>query len=159
MPFVEHAGKQVVPLWINGEARSLQPERLIDVISATEGRVAHYAQGADEADAIAAVEAAAAAFPTWSQTSHAERRRILLRAADLMESRIEQLAQMQVLETSCMIELGRFLALSGAETTREIAAATTVALTGTVPPVDSDGLYLSVKHPVGPVLIIPPWNR
>ncbi|KAK7739093.1 hypothetical protein SLS62_011315 [Diatrype stigma] len=158
MPFVEHAGKQVVPLWVNGEARPLQPERYIEVIHAAEGRLAHYAQGADEADALAAVEAAVAAFPAWSQTSHAERRRILLRAADLIESRIEQIAQMQVLETSCMIELGRFLVFRGAETTREIAAATTVALTGAMPPVEGDSLYLSVRHPVGPVLIIPPWN-
>lgn len=63
MTLVEHAGKQVVPLWINGEAYPLKPERFIEVMNAAEGRLAHYAQGGDEAGAVAAVEAAAAAFP------------------------------------------------------------------------------------------------
>lgn len=158
MAFVEHSGKQVVPLWINGEARPLQPSRFIEVVNASEDRVAHHAQGADVADAIAAVEAAATAFPLWSRTPHGERRRVLLKVADLMESRGEALAQMQVLETSCMLDYGRFMSQHGTETIREIAAATTAALTGTLPPTDASGLYLSVKRPVGPVLIIPPWN-
>src|SRR5215218_575006 len=48
--------------------------------------VANVAAGGRE-DAHRAIEAAAGAFPAWSQSPPAERQRIFLKAADLLEAR------------------------------------------------------------------------
>src|SRR5690242_2621301 len=50
-------------------------------------------------DARAAVEAAAAAFPTWSSRSAGERRQILDRAAELMMERQQDIAAIVTDET------------------------------------------------------------
>jgi len=51
------------------------------------GAVASEAAAASEADAAKVVEAAERAFPAWSETGPGERRRLLLKAADLLEAR------------------------------------------------------------------------
>src|SRR5476651_749108 len=51
------------------------------------GAVASEAAAAGTVDVAKAVEAASRAFPAWSQTGPAERRALLLKAADLLESR------------------------------------------------------------------------
>ena len=51
------------------------------------GEVATRAAAAKADDAIAAAEAAAEAFPAWSALGPHERRKKLLRAADLLEAR------------------------------------------------------------------------
>ena len=46
-----------------------------------------------EADVLAAVEAAKAAFPIWSRMSIEKRHRILLKVAELIEERLDDLAK------------------------------------------------------------------
>src|ERR671915_450565 len=60
--------------------------------------VANVPAGSRE-DARRAIEAAAAAFPGWSETPPAERQRIFLKAADLLEARQEDVASWLTRET------------------------------------------------------------
>ena len=110
MTFIEHSGKRIVPLWINGQAPAPEPSRLLEVTNAREARIVHHTQEADANDARAAVDAAAVAFKTWKLSRHSDRRDIILRAADLFVERQEQLAEAQVLETSWPRELAYSLA-------------------------------------------------
>lgn len=158
MAFIEHSGKQVIPTWMNGKAQPLEPSRFLQVTNAREDRVVHFAQGADAADARAAVDAAAEAFKTWRYSRHNERREMLLRAAYIMDSKKEGLAAAQVLETSCTFEYARFMPVLASGILREIAGCITSALTGSLPPMDVEGYGLVMKQPIGPVLCIPPWN-
>ncbi len=50
------------------------------------GEVASRAAAATVADANAACDAAAAAFPKWSATGPSARRKILMKAADILEA-------------------------------------------------------------------------
>ncbi len=50
-------------------------------------------------DAARAVEAAAAAFPAWSQSLPAERQAIFLKAADILESRRDEVVGQLARET------------------------------------------------------------
>ena len=54
-----------------------------------------YVAAAGKADVDKAVKAAEAAFPKWSSMAAADRGRILLRLADLIESRAEELATLE----------------------------------------------------------------
>ena len=54
---------------------------------------------ADAEDVDRAVQAAAAAFPAWSKVTPRDRGRMLLRIADALEARTEELARLIALET------------------------------------------------------------
>lgn len=72
-------------LWIDGEARQGEADSY-DVINPADESIVAAAPRASLADALAAVEAAARAFPAWSRTSAKERSALLLRSAELIES-------------------------------------------------------------------------
>jgi len=63
-----------------------------DRVNPISGEVATRAAAASVADARAAADAAAAAFPKWSAIGPSERRAKLNHAADLLESRAAQFA-------------------------------------------------------------------
>ena len=156
---VKQGDRDVVPLWINGEALPLASERIYEVINAAEDKIVHYGQSASVEDAKAACDAAAAAFPSWSQTPYWKRREILLKAAEIIESRAEQIGAMQSLETSCTVNYGQFLPKTCAPIIREVASQISTALTGSLPPLfDGQTRVLVQKEAVGVVLLIPPWN-
>jgi hypothetical protein len=62
------------------------------------------AGGAKEAQV--AIEAAAAAFPAWSQTTPAERAKLFFKAAEIVKRRRTEIARVLALETGSTISLG-----------------------------------------------------
>jgi acyl-CoA reductase-like NAD-dependent aldehyde dehydrogenase len=122
------------------------------------GEPASKASAASVADAVAAVDAAAKAFPAWSAEGPAKRRAILMKAADLMEQRAQQFGAIMTAETGCVSWWGPFNCGLAASMLREAAALTT-QITGEVVPSNVPGaLSMSVRQPVGVVLGIAPWN-
>ena len=62
------------------------------------GKIATEAAAAGPADVAKVVEAASRAFATWSETGPGERRALLLKAADLMETRVADFAKLMTEE-------------------------------------------------------------
>ena len=109
-------------------------------------------------DADAAVEAAANAFPVWSEFGPSARRGILLKAADLLQARTPQFAEIVAAETGATAGWGAFNVMLAANMLREAAALTT-QITGEVIPSDKPGmLAMAIRRPAGVVLGIAPWN-
>lgn len=158
MVFVQVGDKQVVPIWINGDAQPIDESCLIEVVSSEQGKVVHYAQGATVETARKAVDASWAAFQSWKKTKYTTKRELLLRVADLYEERAEELVKWQVEETSCHPGFAHFNIKLAVENLRDFAGSLAVAMTGAIPPLAVEGLGIVVKEPIGPVLIIPPWN-
>lgn len=160
MPVTQkHEGFDVVPCWIKGKAIPLNSKSLIEVTSSAKGKTVHYAQAASLEDAKAAVDSAAETFKTFSEVPFNKRRELLMKAADILESRVDILAQYQMDETSCPETWARFNVVLAAKAIREIAASITVACTGQLPPPETGGAFCLVfKEPIGPVLSIAPWN-
>jgi acyl-CoA reductase-like NAD-dependent aldehyde dehydrogenase len=157
--FKQKDDKQVVPLWINGKNLSVQSGINFDVIQAVENKTVHYAQSATVEDAKVAIDAAATAFPAWSKTPLTQRREILLKAADLLIQRAQELGTMQALETSALAQFGIMLAHGGAATMKETAAQITAAFQGNVRHSENEALHaVSIRQPIGPILFISPWN-
>lgn len=158
MPFVQDStGQDVVPIWIDGKAGPLDSSRYIDVFSAAQGKVVHRAQAATEADAVRAADVAWTSFQSWKRTKPEYRRDMLLRVADLYESRADEIARWQVVETSCTEGFAHFNIKLAVGLIREFAGSLTTALVGDIPRI-SEGYGFVFKEPVGPVLLIPPWN-
>jgi acyl-CoA reductase-like NAD-dependent aldehyde dehydrogenase len=122
------------------------------------GEVATRAAAASVADARAAADAAAAAFPKWSAIGPSERRARLNKAADLLESRAARFASILTTETGATGGWGHFNVQLAANMLREAAAMTT-QISGEVVPSDVPGsLAMALRQPVGVVLGIAPWN-
>ncbi|KAM0517739.1 hypothetical protein ACHAPE_004713 [Trichoderma viride] len=160
MPFLTGPnGEQVVPIRINGASEPLDPTRLIPVESNGQDKIVHYAQSATPEIAVKAVEASHQAFLKWKNTSYVERRDLLLRAADVIDSWVDRFAQLQVEETSSTLAWGRAQTFMLTRFIREIATSISSATTGELPPLEQPGaLALVYKEPVGTVLTITPWN-
>ena len=115
------------------------------------------AAGLDDV-AKSVVDAASRAFVAWSQTGPGERRALLLKAADLMESRAADFVQPMIEEIGATAPWAGFNVHLAAGILREAAALTT-QITGEVIPSDKPGmLSLAMRQPAGVVLGMAPWN-
>jgi acyl-CoA reductase-like NAD-dependent aldehyde dehydrogenase len=111
-----------------------------------------------EADAIAAVEAAAAAFPEWSETGPNHRRNLLWKAAEIMTARAGEFGKLVTAETGATAGWGGFNAMLASGMLREAAAMTT-QIAGEIIPSDKPGnLALAMRVPAGVCVGIAPWN-
>ena len=120
--------------------------------------VATTAPAATKADAQRAVEAAAQAFTSWSQVGPGERRALLLKAAQAIESKGAALIAAMAAETGAAGPWAGFNVHLAADMLREAASITT-QISGEVIPSDVPGsLALAVRRPAGVVLGIAPWN-
>src|SRR5205085_9862464 len=105
-----------------------------------------------------AVEAAAAAFPAWSQSPPAERQRIFLKAADVLEGRLDDVVEQLARETGCSFGFGMFQ-MSFVPGLLRQAAALAYAPLGQIIPSDHPGtLAMGIRKPAGVVAAIAPWN-
>lgn len=122
------------------------------------GKVAWHVAAGKREDARRAIEAAAAAFPSWSATPPALRRNLFLKAADVMEQRQADIAKIIAEETGETFGWGMFNCIFTIGMLRE-AAAQAYGLIGEVIPTDlPDTTAMAIRQPVGVVVGIAPWN-
>ena len=151
------ADPAVVPLWINGEATTSSPPITFTVTSVSKPQETPItAQSADSDAATRAADAAWAAFGSWKKTSPQTRRDLLLRAASAYESRMQQLVEAQVHETSCTEPWAQMNVNYAIELLKETASRVT-GVAGEIPQViDHNKLALVFREPLGPILTIAP---
>jgi acyl-CoA reductase-like NAD-dependent aldehyde dehydrogenase len=107
---------------------------------------------------VLAVEAAAEAFKSWSQTGPGARRALLLKAADALEAKTPQFIDAVSAETGATGMWAGFNVMLAAGMIREAASLTT-QVAGEVIPSDVPGsLAMGMRQPAGVVLGIAPWN-
>jgi len=143
---------------IDGEERQAAGGGSYDRMDPFTGKLATRAAAAGVADAKAAVESAAAAFKTWSQTGPGERRAILLKAADVMAGKVGEFTTLMIEETGATAPWAGFNVMLASNMLREAASMTT-QISGEVIPSDKPGtLAMGIRQPAGVVLGIAPWN-
>lgn len=120
---------------------------------------------ASAADVDSAVEAAARAFKTWKLTPPAERARILWKIADLMEERIDLLAELETLDQGKALYVGRWAEIPGAIAQFRFFAGQATSTDGAVisssinyQPQGKEMRTWTQREPVGVVAAIVPWN-
>ncbi|MFZ5732930.1 MAG: aldehyde dehydrogenase [Pseudomonadota bacterium] len=129
-----------------------------DRLNPVTGDVASRAAAAQIADAKRAADAAAAAFPAWSQTGPNARRAILLKAADLLAAKAPRFVELMAAETGATAGWAGFNVHLASGMLREAAAMTT-QISGEVIPSDKPGcISMAIRQPAGVVLSMAPWN-
>ncbi len=105
----------------------------------------------------AALDAASAGFKVWSSTAPAQRSEIMLSAARLLRSRIDEIAHSITLEHGKPFEQARLEVIRGCEFIEWDAAEGQRAYGRIIP--SMPGIrYLVVRQPIGPVAAFSPWN-
>ncbi len=108
-------------------------------------------------DLDAALEAAEEGFRIWSRTGPAKRAEIILRAAQLMRERVEDMAHVMTLEQGKPIAQARLEILRGCEII-EWDAQEGRRLYGRIIPSEPGMRYSVLRQPVGVVAAFSPWN-
>jgi succinate-semialdehyde dehydrogenase / glutarate-semialdehyde dehydrogenase len=124
---------------------------------ATEQSLVDVADGTPD-DARAALDACVGAQEAWAATPPRERGEMLRRTYELMNERIDDLALLMTLEMGKPLSESRAEVAYGAEFFRWFAEEA-VRIDGrwSVNP-NGSGRLLTMKQPVGPCLLITPWN-
>ena len=149
---------QSIELLIGGKSTQARDGATFDRIDPFTGEVASRSAAATLEDADSAVAAAQAAFPAWSALGATERRKRLLRAADIVDSLAPEFIGTGIAETGATAGWYGFNVMLAANMLREAASMTT-QITGEVIPSDVPGsVALAVRRPCGVVLGIAPWN-
>ncbi|WP_234532291.1 aldehyde dehydrogenase family protein [Streptomyces shenzhenensis] len=145
-------------LLIGGKDVPAASGRVTEDISPYTGEVYATVAAAGAQDVTRAVDAADAAFPAWAALAPFARRAIFLRAADLLDARAEDVADLMAHEAGGTRPWAYFNVALAANIFREAAAAVT-APRGEVLNAQEEGtLGLAVREPLGVVAAFAPWN-
>ena len=113
---------------------------------------------AGKADIDKAVAAATKAFPAWSRMAAADRGRILLKLADLIEQNAEELARLESLDTGHPLKDSRALDVPRTAACFRYFGGMADKFQGDVVPVEAGFLNYLLREPVGVVGQVVPWN-
>lgn len=140
--------------WVDGssdrEIVSLNPADTRDVVARF--------KGASKEDALKAIAAAKAAFPTWKAMTAPQRGRIMAKAVEIAKSRREELARLMTREQGkiypeALGEMDKGIVLM------EWFAGEGLRMGGvTMPSELSKNILYTLRQPLGVVSIITPWN-
>jgi len=147
-----------ISLLIDGADVKARDNKTFERKDPVTGEVATVAGAASVEDVNAACDSAAAAFPKWSETGPNERRKLLLKAADMLEARTADFAKLMTEETGSTGPWGGFNVMFAAKILREAASMTTM-IHGEVIPSDKPGcISMAIRQAVGVCVGMAPWN-
>ena len=145
-------------LLINGEWRAAASGKTLDVHDPATGKVlASIADGSGD-DALAALDAACAVQASWARTAPRARAEILRKAFELVTARAEDFALLMTLEMGKPLAEARGEVAYGAEFLRWNSEEAVRDYGRYVTSPEGKNKILVQKKPVGPCLLVTPWN-
>lgn len=147
-------------LFVGGESRDSATGDRRPVISPRDGKSVGDLAWAGEADADAAVASARRAFDSgpWPRMAARERGEILLRFADLVEARRDELALLITLEMGKPIRHAWEIELRALIRCLRFYGGLADKTAGEIPPTTEGELALVTREPAGVVAAVVPWN-
>lgn len=149
--------KRINKMYINGEWVEAESSSTFEDINPSDGSVWSTVPDASRKDVAAAIDAAHAASKAWASMNFKERAKMLNRAADVFEARVPDIAKALSEEGGGWFGKGMFEAGYVPEVLRA-AAATLYDSVGEIMPSAYGKISMVVKHPLGVVSVISPWN-
>src|SRR5258705_13350284 len=92
----------------DGEWRTAENRKLFDVHKPYDRSLYARVAAGGRAEAKLAVDAAAKAFPAWSQTTPAERAKLFFKSAEIVKRRRPEIAEILAIETDSTISFATF---------------------------------------------------
>ena len=152
----ENSTNLILPLQIGG--KDVKTNITFDVVNPSTGKVIWKQYSATKDDAVKAAETAQAAFSAWSRTKPSKRRDFLLRAADIMIERAEELGGYMMAETGAQRSFATEFNVNTAANLLKDMAGRIATITATVPICEDENTSSIVyKEPYGVILGSAPW--
>ena len=147
-------------LFIGGSYRPARDGQTFDSWNPANGRLVARVAKAGVADVDDAVQAAAAAFPAWSQRPAPERGQIILKATEILRRRAKEFARWETLDAGkCIADtLNGDLGI-GLDFLEWYGTVSLEAASGETIPVRNPLQFdFTIRQPYGVVALISPWN-
>jgi succinate-semialdehyde dehydrogenase / glutarate-semialdehyde dehydrogenase len=156
----ERAVVEAVPtgLFIAGQWRPAASGAVFEVEDPSVARTLRTVADADRDDALAALQAAHDAQESWAAHPPRQRGEILRRAYELIHQRIDDLALLMTLEMGKPLAEARGEVAYAAEFFRWFAEEAVRIEGGYAVSPDGNDRLVVMRRPVGPALLITPWN-
>ncbi|SFL70063.1 aldehyde dehydrogenase (NAD+) [Gracilibacillus orientalis] len=145
--------------YINGEwQQSANNQKYQSINPANTNEIVGEVENSTAVEVDTAASYSHQAFVSWKKLSGAARGHYLYKAADILESRLEDIAE------TMTKEMGKTLPEAKGETARGVAILRYYAGEGmreegdVIPSTDADALMLTKRAPLGVVGVITPWN-
>jgi acyl-CoA reductase-like NAD-dependent aldehyde dehydrogenase len=138
--------------------RNAKDNRFFEVHEPYSGKLFARVAAGSRADARVAVDAAAKAFPGWSEATPAEKARLFLKAAEIVRRRRSEIAEVLARETGSTISFATFQQDLVAATLQQVAGWVFLPK-GEVLETSLPGTHsIGVRRPLGVVASFTPWN-
>lgn len=144
--------------YINGKLIPPASGNFIDNYNPAEGKIYSKIADSGEEDVAAAVIAASAAFPAWSNTSPEKRCEILLKVADLIDRNLDKLALAESIDQGKPVKLARTLDIPRASANIKFFATAANHFASEAHITQAEAINYTIRNPVGVVGCISPWN-
>ena len=146
-------------LYINGEFVLPESSATLDVIDPSTTEVIGRAPDASRADVARAVRAAREAFDAgpWKDATAQDRGRVLLKLAEIVRGRADELAELETRNTGKPIVEAEF-DVADVATCFEYYGGLATKIHGDVIPVPDNAMSLALREPIGVAGQIVPWN-
>ena len=122
------------------------------------GKVYSYIPDSEKEDIEDAYKAAKNAFPIWSKTSKEERFKIMMRIADLIEERHEELALAESIDNGKPVKLAHHVDIPRAASNIRFFATAILHYASESHDMDGEAINYTLRKPIGVVGCISPWN-
>jgi succinate-semialdehyde dehydrogenase/glutarate-semialdehyde dehydrogenase len=145
-------------MFIDGKWCAADSGRTLGVINpATEEVITEIAYGGRE-ETRRAIEAAHKAMPAWMKLTAWDRAKVLKKTADLMRERLDAIARTLTLEQGKPLAESKAEILHSADTFEWFGEEGKRAYGQVIPNSQPGKRHITIKHPVGVVAAISPWN-
>jgi aminomuconate-semialdehyde/2-hydroxymuconate-6-semialdehyde dehydrogenase len=156
--FEKSSGMEQIRNWIDGQACAAASDRWLDVFEPATGQMVAQIPDSDASDVQRAVDAAQREFNGWSGRAVAERSRVLMRLADLIERDVDTLAQMESRDTGKPLSLARRVDIPRAAMNFRFFASAITQQGSESYDMDGEALNYTRRSPRGVAGLISPWN-
>ncbi len=145
---------------IGGQRVAARDGQTFDCISPVDGRVLAQVARCGAADIDAAVAAARAAFEDrrWAAQPPAQRKRVLIKLAELLMTHRDSLALTECLDMGKPLRFARSVDVSAAANCIRWYGEAIEKVYDEIAPTPADSLALITREPLGVVGVIVPWN-
>lgn len=149
---------QLVPSLVGGRWQTGKPTRSGEVYNPSTGKPIARVPFATAAETAAAVDAAKAALPGWSETPAVERARVMFQFRQLISDHFDELAALVTREHGKTLAEARAEVQRGQEVVEFSCSAPSLLMGDTLPNIASSVDAETVRHPVGVCVGITPYN-
>jgi len=144
--------------FINGMYVPPKNGQYIDNYEPATGSVYSLIPDSDEADVLAAVDAAENAFPIWSKMSIEERSKILVRLSEGIEKNMDEFVQAESRDNGKPVSLAAHVDIPRAVSNFHFFATAITHFASESHHMEGIGLNFTTRKPIGIVGCISPWN-